>query len=281
MMVDDFALTVSWCYLCRTNAAAAVVFQSRVRDQPTNTPRVGSAKIRFPVFGVHGDYAVNGINELKQEFRDSKLNLVGTSEDKDNFNKLIADESQRFVVIRVWRPVYTILKDPLTVVDWATVVPEVDGHPYQPEGNHPVTLWNWSKKQRWYYLNEHTPEEALVFMQYDDGAKHHKLVPHTAFKHDKHEDKPTRVSVEVSVAAIIPKGVDIQRFISSKFSKQKVASPHSEETLQQAVSHNLTKSSSVQKKRKYPGGTYLAGKGCEPSKKAVKDSQGLEGELTR
>ena len=99
---------------------------------------------------MHSDYAVDGVEDLKDQLKNTDFNLVGDSEDKDTFNQFIKDDTQPLVLIKIWRPVKTILKDPLAMSDWSTVNPEVEAHAYRFGTKRiSVVQWNWKANQRW------------------------------------------------------------------------------------------------------------------------------------
>lgn len=101
---------------------------------------------------------------------------------------------------QVWRPIKTILKDPLAVAE-ANSVPDSDlvptaliypnrvGETYsvKPNPNH-----------RWYFKYAQRPDEVTLIKCYDnvnDGRA--RRVPHSAFVNPAEEDKESRESIEV------------------------------------------------------------------------------------
>jgi hypothetical protein len=111
----------------------------------------------------------------------------------------------RYQIINVWRPIKTILKDPLAVAD-ANSVPDSDlvvvdliypnrrGETYtvRPNGDH-----------KWYYVYGQTPEEVTLIKCFDsklDGRA--RRVPHTAFVNPETVDEASRESIEVRALVI-------------------------------------------------------------------------------
>jgi len=108
--------------------------------------------------------------------------------------------STRYQIINVWRPIKTILKDPLTVADAhsvpdsdlvgvALIYPDRQGETYTVKPN---------PDHQWYYLYGQTPEEVMLIKCFDsklDGRA--RRVPHTAFVNPDTVDEYARESIEV------------------------------------------------------------------------------------
>lgn len=122
-----------------------------------------------------------------------------------------AEERQRLmggrvVLINVWRPLKTIKRDPLAVCDWASVTPETDMVPLRfnfAHGWNELAKWRGSDAHQWYYLSSQTPEEPLLFMQWDSQAAKGQNVAHSAFVDGEYADGPARESIEIKIAAFI------------------------------------------------------------------------------
>ncbi len=103
--------------------------------------------------------------------------------------------STRYQIINVWRPIKTILKDPLAVAD-ADSIPESDLVPVAliyPDRRGETPTVRPNKEHRWYYLYGQTPEEVMLIKCHDskiDGRA--RRVPHTAFANEE-----ARESIEV------------------------------------------------------------------------------------
>ncbi|KAH7386599.1 hypothetical protein BKA64DRAFT_147162 [Cadophora sp. MPI-SDFR-AT-0126] len=118
-----------------------------------------------------------------------------------------AEEAERllrshFQVINVWRPIETIYKDPLAVVGLNSVSAEdfVDLQISLPEGRRGSNVAvRWNPDHCWYYKYAQTPDEVVLFKQYDsrEEAVCFGQVPHSAFVDEAEQDNYARRSVEV------------------------------------------------------------------------------------
>lgn len=119
--------------------------------------------------------------------------------------------SGRIMVINVWRPLKTIKKDPLAVCDWNSVTPEKDyirRHHIFQDGHQGWTEFNTvvhNPEHQWYYLHLQSPEEPLIFVQYDSYRDDGMSNCHCSFVDEEYKDEDVRESVEVKVFAFIPK----------------------------------------------------------------------------
>ncbi|RDW67064.1 hypothetical protein BP5796_09813 [Coleophoma crateriformis] len=105
-----------------------------------------------------------------------------------------------YQIINIWRPIKTILKDPLAVADARSVL-DNDLIPIKliyadREGE------NFAVKARdghkWYYIHKQTPQEVLLLKCFDskmDGRA--RRVPHTSFIDEEYEREMPRESIEV------------------------------------------------------------------------------------
>lgn len=103
-------------------------------------------------------------------------------------------------LIQVWRPIKTILRDPLGVAD-ANSVPESDLVPaarIYPDRIDETWTIKPNPNHRWYFKYTQQPDEVLFIKCYDsvnDGRA--KRIPHSAFSDPAHDHEPPRESVEV------------------------------------------------------------------------------------
>ncbi|KAI1175316.1 hypothetical protein F4777DRAFT_579152 [Nemania sp. FL0916] len=128
----------------------------------------------------------------------------------------------RYQVINVWRPIRTILKDPLAVAD-ANSVPDSDLVPaklnysdsggrnreHKPDEKGKVFSVRASTEHKWYYPYKQSPEEVLLIKCFDskmDGRA--RRAPHTAFVNSEHEDMPRRESIEVRTLVFHPDDIE-------------------------------------------------------------------------
>jgi hypothetical protein len=116
----------------------------------------------------------------------------------------------RQMLINLWRPIRTVQKDPLAVMDGATV---------RRANLHPVRLlssrahaknphgFNVSHDplQRWYYLSQMRPDEVLAFKQIDTQPDAVQWAGHTAFADPTSPpDAEERQSIEIRAVAYLP-----------------------------------------------------------------------------
>lgn len=110
-------------------------------------------------------------------------------------------DGRRWCMLNAWRPLRTVKRDPLAVADKASV--GLDDHLTvpQPERGPDVNSWFLQKRSghRWWYMEEQTPEDLLLFLQYDsDGGP---VVPHTALSLPKSSGE-ARESIEVRMVVV-------------------------------------------------------------------------------
>ncbi|KAK4144249.1 uncharacterized protein C8A04DRAFT_11585 [Dichotomopilus funicola] len=167
-----------------TGATRVLIFDHTIRRvQKAETPE---AALRGPVRQVHIDQS------------------YAASEDRVRYH--LPDEAEellkkRFQIINVWRPIKTILKDPLAIADAhsvddsdlvgaALIYPQRKGETYavKPNPNH-----------RWYFKYAQRPDEVTLIKCYDSVVSPDvaRRVPHSAFTDPAEEDKESRESIEV------------------------------------------------------------------------------------
>ena len=106
----------------------------------------------------------------------------------------------RHQIINVWRPIRTILKDPLAVAD-AHSVPDSDLVPVAliyPDRRGETYTVRPNEAHKWYYCYGQTPSEVTLIKCFDsklDGRA--RRVPHTAFVNPETENEASRASIEV------------------------------------------------------------------------------------
>jgi len=110
----------------------------------------------------------------------------------------------RWQMLNLWRPIKTILRDPLAISD-ATSVPASDQYTLTSpaeQGKLPFqmlfTRAGENNMHRWHYLKEQRPDEPLIFKTFDsDESAKTRMVAHASFVDPKAEHMPTRESIEV------------------------------------------------------------------------------------
>lgn len=128
----------------------------------------------------------------------------------------------RFTVVNCWRPLATVHRWPLAVCDAASVIDEEELYPRQtPENNNAVSNCFPERaaegKHQWYYFPDMSPEEMIVFKQWDEdtsmkrvrlGLADWKLrgvarqTLHSSFNLEAPPGAPARRSLETRFACI-------------------------------------------------------------------------------
>ncbi|KAJ5498566.1 hypothetical protein LT330_004223 [Penicillium expansum] len=113
----------------------------------------------------------------------------------------------RYQIINVWRPIKTILKDPLAVAD-AHSVPDSDLVPIgliYPDRQGETYGVKPDPNIKWYYRYGQTPDLVTLIKCFDsklDGRA--RRVPHTAFVNPETENEAGRESIEVRALVFHP-----------------------------------------------------------------------------
>src|ERR1700710_2119315 len=104
------------------------------------------------------------------------------------------------ITMQVWRPIKTILRDPLSLAD-AHSVPDSDLVPaalIYPDREGETYVVKPNPNHQWYFKYAQRPDEPLFIKCYDsvdDGRA--RRIPHTAFSNPAHDNEPPRESIEV------------------------------------------------------------------------------------
>ncbi|PMB65588.1 hypothetical protein BM221_008949 [Beauveria bassiana] len=169
--------------------ASREAIQKKVDTDPNfnddNTPvtDVGPARV------VHTDFSDEGA-----------LDILHNNMPSD----LAAELAQkRWSIINVWRPIKPITKDPITVCDSFSVEDDdLIPIPMAIPGKRPwsVNYLRYRPEQAWYYRSAMTPEDVLLFKNFDSTSKREtvaKRVPHTSFDDARTRDDANRESIEM------------------------------------------------------------------------------------
>ncbi|CAI7638403.1 unnamed protein product [Penicillium glandicola] len=173
-----------------TGASRIHIFDHTIRRAPTDGS-VGAA-LRGPVQRVHIDQTYTASkNRVTHHLPDEAPELL----------------KGRYQIINVWRPIKTILKDPLAVAD-AHSVPEDALVPVgliYPDRKGETYTVKPDPKIKWYYRYGQTPDLVTLIKCYDsktDGRA--RRVPHTAFVNPETVDEEGRQSIEVRALVFHP-----------------------------------------------------------------------------
>ncbi|KAJ5087978.1 hypothetical protein N7456_011594 [Penicillium angulare] len=173
-----------------TGASRIFIFDHTIRRaSPDGTT---SSQLRGPVQRVHID----------QSFDAAKTRVpYHIPEDADELLK------GRYQIINVWRPIRTILKDPLTVADGNTVLdsdlvvtkliyPNREGETYAVRSN---------PDQKWYFRYAQTPDLVTLIKCFDSKTNGRvRRVPHSAFVNPDTEHEAGRESIEIRALVFHP-----------------------------------------------------------------------------
>lgn len=163
----------------------------------TRTDASGAAEGNQPAFGAHVDYGDRTVRQFAAD-------VLGNDEAERRLRG-------RYMLVNVWRPITVVRRTPLAVCDARTIFAkdmydsEVRGGLGDPSR---PTLYGFSigfnPEQRWYYVPEMRPDEALAFKLFDSDSSAVQWTAHSAFElPDTPSDAPPRESIEVRTIAFI------------------------------------------------------------------------------
>jgi len=179
-----------------TGASKIFIFDHTIRRVPSDNRKPNDptkpVNLRGPVQRVHIDqsYAA-GPQRVSHHLPDEAPTLL----------------KGRYQIINVWRPIKTILKDPLGVAE-ANSVQDSDLVPIKliyPDREGETCSVRGSPEHKWHYLYKQTPGEVMLIKCFDsktDGRA--RRVPHSAFVDEGNEDKEPRESIEVRALVFHP-----------------------------------------------------------------------------
>ncbi|KAK3309257.1 uncharacterized protein B0T15DRAFT_430722 [Chaetomium strumarium] len=166
-----------------TGATRVFIFDHTVRQGKRPGEQSG-ATFRGPVQMVHIDQSYRAsVNRVRYHLPEEAEELL----------------QKRFQIINVWRPIKTILKDPLGVADArsvaesdlvgaALIYPDREGETFAVKPN---------PAHRWFFKYAQRPDEVTLIKCYDSEADVARRIPHSSFVDPAEEDKEPRESIEV------------------------------------------------------------------------------------
>lgn len=164
------------------------IVRTRRPDAPPNA--------RLPATNVHVDNDFETLRQMAQ--------ALAPQQDRE------ALLHGRIMLINLWRPLATVHKHPLAVVD-GTTVRRANLHPARllasrAAASQPYGLnVSWDPGQRWYYLSAMQPDEVLAFRQIDTKSDAAQWAGHVAFEDPgSPADAPERQSIEIRTVAYVP-----------------------------------------------------------------------------
>jgi hypothetical protein len=190
--VDEAAITSAYYKECEellkgvTGANRIHIFNHKVRRGPTQWHHLGfdNLKNRGPVTKTHVDQSYAGAElRLRYDLPDEAEELL----------------KKRYQIINIWRPISTVLKDPIAIAD-ARSVPDADlVEADMIEHDFPGKQWvvRYSPDHRWYYKYRMAPEDVLLIKCFDSKVSVARRALHSAFEDAVQRDQESRQSIEV------------------------------------------------------------------------------------
>lgn len=168
-----------------TGASRVFIFDHTIRRGAQDIRDPDSAR-RGPVRSVHVDQSYTAsVNRVKYHLPDEADQLL----------------QKRFQIINVWRPIKTVLKDPLGFADAHSVREEdlVGAALIYPDRAGETYVVKPNPAHKWYFKYAQKPSEVTLIKCYDsvDAPGVARRVPHSAFTDPTEEDKDPRESIEV------------------------------------------------------------------------------------
>ncbi|KAK3321884.1 hypothetical protein B0H66DRAFT_552856 [Apodospora peruviana] len=169
-----------------TGASRVHVFNHKVRRGPTQWHHLGLKNLanRGPVTRTHVDQSYVGAERrLRWEFPSEGDELV----------------KRRYQIINIWRPIETILKDPIAVAD-ANSVPDADlvgAELNEDDFRGESWVVRYNPNHRWFYKHKMAPEDVLLIKCFDSDALVARRALHSAFEDAAYRDAKSRQSIEV------------------------------------------------------------------------------------
>ncbi|KAI2620743.1 hypothetical protein GGS26DRAFT_594841 [Hypomontagnella submonticulosa] len=169
-----------------TGASRIFIFDHKTRCGPSNWHKLGKGNrsSRGPLLRAHVDQSYDGAElVLRRWFPEEADELV----------------KKRYQIINIWRPIRTILKDPLGVAD-ATSIPDTDlvaaAIIYPADRDETWTI-RPRATHRWYFKYAQQPDEMLLIKCFDsDESVPARRSPHSAFDNPEERDRESRESIE-------------------------------------------------------------------------------------
>jgi len=173
-----------------TGATKVHIFNHKVRRGPTQWHHLGfqgqNLANRGPVTRTHVD----------QSYAGAELRLRWEFPSADEADELL---KRRYQIINIWRPIETILKDPIAVAD-ANSVPDADlvGAVMVEDKFHGESwVVRHNPEHRWYFKYRMTPHDVLLIKCFDSETALARRALHSAFEDPMYRDEASRQSIEV------------------------------------------------------------------------------------
>lgn len=169
-----------------TGSSRIHIFNHKVRRGPTQWHHLGfsNLKNRGPVTKTHVDQSYAGAEiRLRWEFPSEADELL----------------KHQYQIINIWRPIATILKDPIAVADSRSVLDADLVEADMTENGFPGKQWvvRYNADHRWYYKHRMEPEDVLLIKCFDSNEGVARRALHSAFEDKVYAGDVSRQSIEV------------------------------------------------------------------------------------
>jgi hypothetical protein len=173
-----------------TGASRVVVFDHTLRRRSDGVADRTAGAARQPAIRVHVDQTIASGPQRVRE-------IMG-----EEAEALLAG---RAAIINVWRPIHHVARDwPLAFADARSIAPEdlIASDLIFPHRRGEIYGLAYDPDQRWRYVPDLTPEEAVLIKCWDSDPRVAQFTPHTAFADPTTpEGTPPRESIEFRTMA--------------------------------------------------------------------------------
>jgi hypothetical protein len=180
---------------------------------PSVAPRVPPARFS------HIDYSAQGARAMlryaRKDVHEAAIDIIAAEDAAAEQGNIDDYQGRRYAFLSVWRPLETVLCDPLIVLDTKTLVdptkeliesvnkqPGIDG-PFLA-GSYSLSA-RYADQHRWLWVSEQKNDEVLLFSLFDSYAAREKRFPGTPHVSPKLKDvspEIVRKSIEVRLVAL-------------------------------------------------------------------------------
>lgn len=193
----------------RTGASRVVVFNHRARRGPSDWDKAGldNRLNAGPLFKVHVDQSYDGAElQLGNVLPDEADELLRGRYQIINVCVCISGhvggdlaDWLSMIALQVWRPIKTVLRDPLAIADASTVLDSdlVSAAIIKPNSKSETWAVKPNAAHRWFYRHEHAPDMVVLIKCFDSDISVARRSPHSAFRNEDHKEHPGRESIEV------------------------------------------------------------------------------------
>ena len=173
-----------------TGASRVVVFDHTLRRRSDGVADRTAGAARQPAIRVHVDQTIaSGPQRVREIMGEEAVALLGG----------------RAAIINVWRPIRHVARDwPLAIADARSIAPDdlIASDLVFPHRRGEIYGLAYDPDQRWRYVPDLTPDEAVLIKCWDSDPRVARFTPHTAFADPTTpEGTPPRESIEFRTMA--------------------------------------------------------------------------------